>query len=1240
MQLRRQLCAGIIALISGFAFAQDRITSTADSARVVPLRGHVHPLAQPRYDQGAVDASREIGMVTLLLAPSPAQQADLDGLLARQQNASSLDFHRWLTPEQFAERFGATAADIAKITAWLQSEGLQVNNVARGRGWITFSGSAERVGHAFRTEIHRYDIRGESHFANATDPSIPAAFEQMIGAINGLNDFDPQSAPPALVKPLYDGAAGRHYLAPNDIATIYDVKPLHNAGIDGTGQSIAVIGVSDINLADVRSFRQQFALPAQDPQLVLIGRDPGRNAGELEADLDLEWSGAIAPQASIFYVYAQSFLTAAQYAVDQNIAPVISTSFSYCEREITPAYRSVLQQANAQGITWITASGDAGAAGCDHNSYVSQATRGLSVGFPASAPEVTAVGGTTFSEGAGNYWASANNVSGGSALSYIPEVAWNDYAITDALWGTGGGFSTYFTKPGWQRGSGVPDDGARDVPDIALAASAGHDGYLVVSAGTLFAVGGTSAGTPEFAGMVALLNHSLSQSAPGRQGNINAVLYRLAQSTSDVFHDITSGDNIMPCGQGSPDCSTGSLGYQAGPGYDLATGLGSVDVYKMVTEWASVASATPVTTTTVRASPNGIDFYGGPVLLTATVSSPGGTPTGTVAFVSKDTNLGSASLNNGTASVTVNASQLGAGTPTVAAVYSGDGIFSGSTGTATVTVTAPAGAAIAVSVSPNPVYQQNPNANGFTWLYTIRLTEEAGVAATIGSFTVDGAALSITGFFGTATIPGNGTLSAVIESKNLTAPITRVFALSGTDANGQSWSVQIPVRYLPAKLVSPGLTLNSTPVNVVQNPSADPSCQWSQQLTVEELGGYTVALTKLIAGGLDLSSQIQQIFGTTRLGAFGTLAGTVCFSGIRAPVTQNYELDGTTDQGATVVATTSASLLPSLPLAVTLSASPASVSIQAAAQSSGDASLALSFGGAAPGWQISVLPSRASSWLTVSQLSGGGAAQLNIHASGAGLANGVYSAILVVQAVNASPQDVNVPVTFVVGASSSATIAGIANGASFKTALAPGMVMSIFGSQLAPPGTSLAASLVPLPLNLAGVSATVNGISAPLYYVSPGQLNVQIPYETGAGRAVLGLNNNGDVVSFPFQVSPAAPGIFTDGNGNLAPFASGRPGDTLLLFLTGDGDLTPTLPTGMTPSYGTPVSRLPQPRQQVTLTVGGIPATIQFVGVPPGLAGVTQVNFTIPQNIAPGPQQVVIAVGGVQSQAATITVNQ
>ena len=323
------------------------------------------------------------------------------------------------------------------------------------------------------------------------------------------------------------------------------------------------------------------------------------------------------------------------------------------------------------------------------------------------------------------------------------------------------------------------------------------------------------------------------------------------------------------------------------------------------------------------------------------------------------------------------------------------------------------------------------------------------------------------------------------------------------------------------------------------------------------------------------------------------------------------------------------------PAAVSMSVSGASSSQNATA------TVALSFTGGAPQWTATVLLSgRTASWLQVSPLSGSGAAQLRLQASSTGLVNGVYNATLVIQAMNTVPQYAGVPVVFVVGASSTTSIGAVTNAASFQNAVAPGALATVWGTALAP-ATQQAGSL-PLPLAMLGVSVTVNGVPAPLFYVSPGQMNIQIPYETGAGTAVLGVNNNGQVASFSFQVAISWPGIFPgafiDPTG--AAVTSAPQGGILTLFITGDGDASPPVTTGAPPPANTPVANLPAPRLPVTVTVGGVPAETPFlfIGVPTWSVGVTQINFVVPPGAPLGPQPVVVTVGGVPSAPATLTV--
>jgi uncharacterized protein (TIGR03437 family) len=292
-------------------------------------------------------------------------------------------------------------------------------------------------------------------------------------------------------------------------------------------------------------------------------------------------------------------------------------------------------------------------------------------------------------------------------------------------------------------------------------------------------------------------------------------------------------------------------------------------------------------------------------------------------------------------------------------------------------------------------------------------------------------------------------------------------------------------------------------------------------------------------------------------------------------------------------------------------------------------------------WTLSIIPAnQRTSWLTVSPLSGTGPATVTAKASGAGLANGAYVATLVFQSVNTMPQSVNVPVTFSNGLSSAATIGGVTNGASFQQAAAPGMIMSVFGTNLSNSAAGLSAATVPLPLTLGGVTATVNGVPAPFYYASPGQLNIQLPYETPVGNAMLNVNNNGQVAAYSFPVSDSAPGIFAGAGNALVPSASGHRGQVMTLFMTGEGDSYPFLATGASPPLSTPVDELPSPILPYSLSVGGVTVQPSFIGIPYYLVGVTQINFTIPQNAPLGSQPVVVTVGDNSSVAAKVNVIQ
>jgi subtilase family serine protease len=603
-----------------------------ESAERVPLKGHVQPLLRAAQDMGAVDPAKKLSL-SLVFAPSAVQQAALQQLLQDQQNPNSPQYHKWITPEKFAEDYGLSAAQVESVRGWLNSVGIAVGEVAPSRNRISFDATAAQAQSLFSVELRHYRVNGEMHYANSVEPSVPQALGGLLVGIRGLNDFTlkPRAvrnrrqvqAPPDAH--FTSSVTGSHFVAPADFATIYDVKALYNSGIDGTGQKIAVAGQTDIKLTDIEAFRAAAGLPANDPQVVLDGAAPGIKTDDMtEADLDVEWSGAVAKGATIIYVNSTNVINSFDYAITHNLAPVLSMSYGDCEAHYTAsdvnALSTLAQQANAQGMTITSSSGDSGAADCELATSTNS-TSGLSVDVPASIPYVTGVGGTEFAEG-GNvsqYWSATNDGANGSALSYIPEGAWNDTASDKVLSASGGGVSTLFTKPTWQTGKGVPSDGHRDVPDVSFSAAPDHDGFLICSNGScvtgfhdgsnnLTVVGGTSAGSPAMAGIVALLNQKFGS---GGQGNINPTLYALATNAPSAFHDVTSGNNIVPCTAGSKDCTNGSLGYSTTAGYDLVTGLGSIDAFNLATDWQSSGSAAASPDFQVSATPTALTITSG-----------------------------------------------------------------------------------------------------------------------------------------------------------------------------------------------------------------------------------------------------------------------------------------------------------------------------------------------------------------------------------------------------------------------------------------------------------------------------------------------------------------------------------------------------------------------------------------------------------------------------------------------------
>lgn len=613
--MKRMPFLSVLALPLAASGATGRASEIRESDRVVLSRS-VPEVISPQLEIGPVESDLPMERMILSLKLRPGGREALERFLRDQHDPASLSYGQAVTPEDFGRRFGMSDEDLDAVTGWLGQHGFVVENVARSRTWINFSGTAAQVEEAFQVPMREYLIDGQPHRANASAVSIPRGLATLVNGPVSLNDFHSRPmifrAPRTLGAQADDGF-GRHALAPADLATIYDTQPLLDQGMTGKGVTIAIVGRTDINLADVQAFRRQFGLPKNDPILVHNGADPGNLLldEEVEADLDVEWSGAMAPDATVKLVISPTTATtdgivlSAQYIVDNNLAPVMSTSFGNCERNLGAAaalfFDSLWAQAAAQQISVFVASGDSGVAGCDPG-FFDSADDAIGVNALASSPNDTAVGGTQFLFDSGLYWtASPDPVTGRSALSYVPEQAWNESGNATGgfgLWSTGGGRSKIFSKPDWQTGSGITNDGTRDLPDVALTAAGLHDPYLVVSEGLTEPVGGTSASSPAFAGIMALI----VQKTGSPQGNINPTLYQLGSVQYDdngpaVFHDAILGDNWVP----------GELGFSCRSGYDMATGLGSVDAAALADGWPAPSGAAAVQTPASRVPAPGDD---------------------------------------------------------------------------------------------------------------------------------------------------------------------------------------------------------------------------------------------------------------------------------------------------------------------------------------------------------------------------------------------------------------------------------------------------------------------------------------------------------------------------------------------------------------------------------------------------------------------------------------------------------
>jgi subtilase family serine protease len=709
----------------------DRVTAKVDAGAVMRLSGHVPAWVASASDQGPLAATAPLTL-TVVLARAPQVQSALDQLVLDQQNPASPYYRQWLTPQQIGAAFGPTQNDLDAVTAWLTASGYQVGPIAANRIMIEVTAPVQVVESTLHTSLHAFLLPAGASYdtvrAPLTEPSVPAALRPVISAIVGLTDVPahthsrvtPVPVPPAnqaapsgvsaKAKPEFTLGSSSHLVAPADFAAIYDLNPVYSAGTTGTGQRVMIIGGSRLPPADLATWENLSGLPVASPNYI-VGpgfTDPGetQDGNEVEGVIDFERVYGTAPGAGVDQVIASGWLSGStnfnlqSYAIDTVNDPVMSMSFGSCEALQPLSYLSQIntlyQQGAAEGISIFASSGDSGVEGCHGLTNNAQDQVLVSISDICSSPYVTCVGGTEFNDAnPASYWGASNGTGSESALSYIPEGAWNDPSSTQsgttvyAPASTGGGFSTTQPKPAFQSAPGVPSDGHRDVPDVSFSASL-HDGYVAcltfsndescLAGGYYADVGGTSASAPSWAGVAALL----IQRSAGRVGNLNPLLYTTATQSPSVFHDATpasSGVTIcnvaVPslCNNSDPSSTAltgGTEGYALTSGYDLATGLGSIDVAQFL-----AVAGLPVPTGSIVATPSTITvFQTATFSVTLTGTSTGPTPTGTIQFSANGTNLGSpVTLVGGTAATPTESFPAGA-TYSITAFYSGDSKYS------------------------------------------------------------------------------------------------------------------------------------------------------------------------------------------------------------------------------------------------------------------------------------------------------------------------------------------------------------------------------------------------------------------------------------------------------------------------------------------------------------------------------------------------------------------------------------
>jgi len=703
--------------------APSRLAGDWHSREMVTLAASKPPASSAQV-VGAAPSQAQLDRMLLLLSPSAAQQQALATEIATLQNTASGKYHHWLTPAAFARSFSNSPSDVAAVCSWLRSQGFAVAPLPVGLGWVEFSGTVAQVEQAFRTQVNSITYGGETRAALAGPISVPAAFKPLI---HGLVSLDGALATPAItaVQPVSGSAAELAAetsaakaagLTPQRMAQMLHLDALHTTGVTGKGESIAIAARSDVRSEDIAAFRAAFGLPASQLTVTHSGADSGIvPADQAEATMAAAWAGATAPEAQIVLVPAATTKAtdgldlSLAAIVNQALAHTVTVGYSACEPALSEAhqafYAALYEQAAAEGIAVIAATGDSGAAACEAAGSAARVSSGYGVNALASTPWNTAAG-------------AAGRSGAGADLS-----AWTQINSADPAYAGGGGASLLYAAPVWQaaaRGAEASSakaaaaethvmeelqsagltPGFRLLPDVALptALDSGVNrglafclGNATTSGCTLVRAGGSSASAAILGGVGALLAQKY-----GAQGNLAPGLYALGKSATatTIFDDVAEGSAQLACVAGSAGCAAnGQMGFRAAAGYDLASGLGSVNAKALVDSWPRpMASGTQPVTITISLSPATTNSYYNPsasVTFQGSVTDPtsAGIPTGTLTFINATTGAALSGTSTGTldgsgnASVTLVLSTVFStlNTYEISAVYSGDSIYAQST---------------------------------------------------------------------------------------------------------------------------------------------------------------------------------------------------------------------------------------------------------------------------------------------------------------------------------------------------------------------------------------------------------------------------------------------------------------------------------------------------------------------------------------------------------------------------------